>query len=201
MRSYDASTLTYINARAGIVARHLLWVIAKNRSTGEAETMGLWNGEQEAEFTIRGETRTYIAAGAFLGFEEIRAGTGLDVQIHNFSLSGISSDVDQLIRGYDSRLARVEAHRALYDLNDNTLVAEPIRVLKGWVNHITFVTGENAGLSDVTMSVASASRALTRTLGAVRSHAAQQAAFPDDDFRKHVDISRAVGVRWGPKQP
>lgn len=178
-------------------ARHLLWVTAKNRSTGADETMGLWNGKQDRSFTISGDARDYIGAGALLGFEEIRANIGLDVNIHNFTLSGISDDVETLIRTYDTRLAKVEAHRALFTLDTNELVAEPVRILKGWVNQITFTTGEDGGASEVTMGVASASRALTRTLAAFRSHAAQQKAFPSDTFRKHTNISRSVNVKWG----
>jgi hypothetical protein len=197
MRTYDAATLAYINAHEGIVARHLIWVIAKNRSTGLDETMGLWNGEYDTQFTISSEVRDYIGAGALLAFEPIRSGIGLDVQIHEFSLSGISSDVQQLVRGYDTRLAKVEVHRAVYDLDTNALVSEPMRILKGWVNEINFQTGAEGQESSVTLSVANASRALTRTLSAFRSDAAQKAQYPNDRFREYTDISYSVEVKWG----
>ena len=197
MRTYDAATLAYLNARKGVCARHLLRVEAKNRSTGLTEVMGIWNGDQNQFFTIEGDGRTYVGAGTLLAVDEITATVGLDVRIHNFTLSGISSDIEQLIRGYDARLAGVKVYRALYDLDDNTLVAEPVRILKGWINEISFVTGAEDGASEVTLSVANSSRALTRTLAAVRSKAAQREIFATDRFRDYTDISRPANVDWG----
>ena len=193
MRTYDGSTQTYIDARDGIVARHLLWFTARNRSTGAAETLGIWNGDDHQTFTI-GTSRLYYGAGALLDIEPIVAGVGLSVRIHQIRLSGIDANVEQLLRGYDARLASVEMHRAVFSLTTGSLVGTPYRVVKGWVNQVKIMTGET---SEATISIASAARALTKPLALYRSDAAMRQRSATDTFREYTDISGNVGVWWG----
>ena len=200
MRSYDTATGNYIAGRTDVMARHLVWITAKERDTGDPAAMGLWNGDDEQAFTINGEARTYTGAGAMVDIEPLRAGVGLDVRMHQIILSGITSETEQLIRGYDARLAPVEIHRALFSPRDRLLVAAPVRMLKGFVDTISFKTAAAGGTGAVTVAIASASRSLTRPLQTLRSDAAQQEAFANDYFRRFTDISGEVGVWWGEKR-
>jgi hypothetical protein len=200
MRDYDGNPGAYIAARAGTVARHLVWIVARNRSTNAPEAMGLWTGDEVRLFNVDGEVRTYYGAGALVQLEPIRAGVGLAVRIHQFSLSPLTPEVAQLIRGYDTRLGSVEVHRALYSLETEALVAPPVRLIRGWVNSLSLTTGAVGGAGEATISVASAARALTRTLSLFRSDAAQRRVSATDRFREYADISGEVGVWWGEKQ-
>jgi hypothetical protein len=196
VRVYDGSTQTYIDALDGIVARHLVWFTARNRSTGAAETIGIWNGDDNQSFTI-GTSRLYYGAGSLLDIEPITAGVGLSVRIHQITMSGISSQVEELLRTYDARLAAVEMHRALFSLSTGSLVGTPYRVMKGWVNGVKLTSGED---SKAVISVASAARALTKPLALYRSDAAMRERSATDTFRAYADISGQVGVWWGEKR-
>lgn len=197
MRSYDTATGNYIAAaRAGVVARVLVWVTAKNRTTGAPETMGLWNGEQDQSFTIDGGSRDYYGAGGVLGVDDIRAEVGLQVRYHTITLSAIDTNIANLVRGFDARLAPVEIHRALFNTDTRVLVSEPHRVFKGWVNEISLPTPASGGDADMTVTLASSSRALTRTLSLKKSDESQRLR-SDDRFRRYGEVTGQVGVYWG----
>ncbi len=197
MREYVTAVDDYIADLNGMVARHLVWIEAKNRDTGALEATGFWNGIDIREFTIGGVTRTYYGAGALLGVSPIRAGIGLNVRMHRLSLSGIPPEVLNMIHAYDTRLAPIEVHRALYHPETRALVAEPHRVLKGTVEGMEVPTPEEGGSAAVTITVASAARSLTRGLTIKKSNSAQRTIDPDDDGRLYASISGAVGVFWG----
>lgn len=200
MREYDSAVDDYLADLAGIKARHYVWIRAKNRDTGAEETLGLWNGLDSTTVTIEGESRTYTGAGALLGLDPIRASVGLDVRRHQISLSAIPPEVLQLIHGYDARLAPVEVHRGLFSLETNALVAEPHRILKGWIEEMPVTRPKKGESASVAITVASASRALTRTLTVKKSDAAQRTIDANDQGREYASISGAVAVFWNKRQ-
>jgi len=51
-------------------------------------------------------------------------------------LSPLTPEVALLLRGYDTRLALAEVHRGLLSLETGQLIAEPIRVFRGWVDEV-----------------------------------------------------------------
>jgi len=197
LRSYDGATSTYIAAgRAGVIAYPLVWVTAKDRSTGVPQSLGLWGGEQSRDFTISAGSRTYHAAGSLLGVDDITAEIGLNVRFLDVTLSAINEDVAQLVRGYEARLAPVEIHRALFDRDSRALVSEPHRIFKGWVNTIDLPTPAIGGDANLTMTLASSSRMLTRPLSLKKSDESQRLR-SDDRFRRYADITGQIGVYWG----
>lgn len=199
MRSYSSPELAYLTSRNGFVARGLLWVQARNRSTGAVETMGLWTGEEDREFTIGGSTRTYHGAGGLLGLDQIVMQTGLTVRMQRVSLAPIATEVAQLLRGYDAGLAPAEIHRALFDPMTGDLVAEPKRLWKGVIDTAPIHTGEIGGQSTVDVALASAARALTKGLTLTKSDAVQSLR-GGDRFRRYQDVTGKVSVVWGEKK-
>lgn len=200
MREYSAGVDSYLENGKGIVARHLVWIEAKNRSTGATESTGFWNGIDTQLFTIAGASRTYYGAGALLGVSPIQAGVGAFVRMQRLTLSGMPTEVLQMIHEYDSRLAPVEVHRALYNTDTGALVDEPHRVLKGTVESLEVPTPADGESGDVTLTVASAARSLTRPLTLKKSDAAQRAIHATDRGREYASISGAVSVFWGKKR-
>lgn len=197
MRSYDASTLAYLGARAGVVSRTLVWVTGRNRSTGLPETAGFWNGLDDRTITAGGASRLYHAAGALMAVDGVTAGLGLDVRVVSVTLSPLSPEVAQVLRGYDPRLAPVEIHRALFDLDSGAVVGTPHRTFKGTVSDLTITTGERA---QAQLSLVSAARSLTRSVYAFRSDASMRARSASDAFRSYADVSGEVDVWWGQKR-
>lgn len=197
MREYSSAVEAYIADIGSMVARHLVWIEARNRDTDEIEATGFWNGSDVRVFEIDGVERTYYGAGALLGIEPIQASVGLEVRMQQLSLSSVPPEVVQMIYGYDVRLAPVEVHRALFDPETNTLVAEPHRVLKGTVDTMPVPRPEAGGTAAVTISVASAARAMTRALTVKKSDAAQRAISATDRGREYAAVSGTVSVFWG----
>lgn len=197
MREYTTAGEAYIADIEATRVRHFVWVQARNCSTGVIEAAGFWNGATDVQISIGGVNRTYVGAGALLDIEPIRAGVGLNVRMHELGLSAIPDDVRQVVFGYDPRLAPIEVHRGLFNTETNTLVAEPHRVLKGTVEGLSAPRPADGGTSRITLTVASAARALTRGLTLKKSDAAQRSISAVDRGREYASISGAVGVFWG----
>ena len=197
MRILDPTSAAYLAARTGVASRHMVHVLARNRATGAREALGLWQGDDHLSLTIGGEARTYYGAGALVGVEPIRAGIGLEVRMLQLVLAPMTPEVAQLLRGYDARLAPVELHRALLSLETGQLIADPIRVFRGWIDEVKIRTGEVGGTGEATVTLASAARGLTRALTLTRSEAEMRRRDAGDAFRQYTDIAGEVGVWWG----
>ena len=131
MQELTQAEIDHHAKREGTDTRVLVWIEAKNRATGATETMGLWTGDDHEDFTIGGQVRTYFAAGNVLNVDNIISEIGLNVRMHNITLSAISPEIEQLVRGYDVRLAPVEIHRVVRDLETGNLISAPRQIFKG----------------------------------------------------------------------
>lgn len=199
MRSYDAATLAALQTRAGIIARVLVFVTARNRSTGLPQQLGLWTGGYDRTFTIGGSPRAYVGAGAITKVSPITMQAGVVVRMQRLTLSPLSQTVADLIRTYDARFGPVEIHRALFSTDDNSLISEPHRLYKGFIDELEVTTPEVGSDATCEVSLASTARLLTRTLALKKSDATQQLR-SGDRFRRYIDISGAVTVWWGEKR-
>lgn len=182
-------------ARTSTHAEVLVWVSAKNRTTGAMETMGLWTGDDHSVFTIRGQDRTYYGAGNVLQVPAIQAVIGLEVRTLQVSLAAVSPEVELLVRGYDPRFAPCEIHRAEYD-DDGNLLAAPERVFKGWVNGAPISTPAVGGSGGIALDLVSNARMLTR-YGAATKSDQQQRRREGDRFRRYATLPSASTVYWG----
>ncbi|MDE4059776.1 hypothetical protein [Phaeobacter gallaeciensis] len=196
MRIYDNGTSAILAARGGLVPQRLVWIKARNRSTGAVEAMGLCSGLDDLTLTLGGEVRTYLAVGALLQSEPITAGSGLAVRVHQLQLAAVAPEVEGLVKGYDTRFAPVEIHRVLFAPNSNQMAGVPHPVFRGMVNSIDFPTVEPGGSPSCTVEVVSETRVLTRTLATKKSDDSHKAR-GGDRFRRYGDISGAVPVYWG----
>lgn len=196
MRVFDAATTTALAQGNGAVARLLVYVWALNRTTSDIEEMGLWSGGQDRTFTIRGSARLYTRAAGLLSIDEIIAQPGTDVMFTQLMLSTVDPAVWQLLEAYEPRFAPVEVHRALFDPLSGDLVAEPVRVFRGWIDKAPRPTAEVGGDAEMKISLASANRGLTRGLPFAKSDPALEQARSGDRFRRYTDIG-VVTTPWG----
>lgn len=200
MKSFSSAQLDYRQARTGVSSNSLVWITAKNRDTGDPESIGFWNGDDHQNFTINGEDRTYYAAGDLLDIEDIIAQVGVVVQTINVTLSGISDEVKQALKGYDARLAPVEIHTVEFDTATNVQIDDPDRVWKGSIDTVVWTEGTEGGESTVTVTIAGPARALTRPLTQKYSNASQRVRNSSDGFFKYTDVAGAADVFWGSKR-
>lgn len=199
MKNFDAATAAYIASRAGVVAHRLIWIKAENRATGIVENIGIWSGLRDRVFVVGGTPRIYRGAGALLAAEPIVSGPGLSVRTYEISLSAVAPEIEDLVKGYKTRGAPVEVHRALFHPATRDLVSDPRRVWFGRVDEITFPDGDIGGMAACVLSLVSETRALTRPLAVLKS-AAAQALRGGDKLRRYSDVSGSVPVYWGEKR-
>ena len=177
----------------------LIWITARHRSTGLAETMGLWTGSEDIALSIDGDTRTYHGAGQLLDVPPLKSRVGLTVQMQSLGLAATSPEVEAAIRLYDSRLAPVEIHVARFDPETNTLLGVD-RVYKGSIDKAPILTpAKNGGNGGVTLSLASGARRLTRSLTVKRSDESQRRR-SDDRFFRFADVAGKVERFWGTRR-
>jgi hypothetical protein len=199
MRSYDAGTIAQIQARNGLVTRRLVHIKARNLSTDQIEPLGLWSDDYNLSITLEGEARTYLGVGALLEAEPITAGTGLQVRNHQLKMAAIAPEVEDLVKGYNTRFAPVEIHRALLGPQSHNLVGVPHRVFRGMIDEIDFPDVPEGEAATCTIAIVSETRALTKTLASKKSHDSYQNG-GGDNFRQYGDISGAIPLYWGEKQ-
>lgn len=199
MRTISGTLLAYLQSREGYEAKSLLWITARNRTTGAAETYGLWTGSYDATFTIAGVSRSYIGGGGLLPIEAIVMRAGLEVRQLRIDLNPLHPTVALMLRGSDAGLAKAEVHRAFFDPLSGNLIEEPQRVWKGWVDGAPIHTPEAGGEATAELTLVSAARALTRKSSLVKSDSVQSQR-GGDRMRKYQDVSGAVSVWWGSKR-
>jgi hypothetical protein len=201
MRSYSTATLAALQARTAISARSLIWITAKDRTTGAAESIGFWNGDDNQTFTIDGADRIFYAAGAMIGIDPIIMGVGAVVQMQRVTLSAIAPEVEQAIRGYDTRLAPIVVYRALFETDTGNLIDAPHVVFRGSVDSVPLKRSGIGAAFTGEMTIAGASRALTRTLATMKSDADLRRRNAADAFRQYAAVAGAVPYYWGQKAP
>lgn len=184
--------------RDNIVPRWLLWVSAKNRSTGAIETTGLWNGHDDQDFTIDGEVRTYFCAGGLINIGAITYQTGTRIEKQSATVGPITPEVEQLLRTYEPKHAPAELHLALFHHDTHALIGIG-RAFKGWIDGAPISESELSDGTSATvcqLTLASSSRQGTRTLPLKKSDSAMQERSGDRGFR-YADTSGSVPVWWG----
>jgi hypothetical protein len=197
MRDYGGATETMLASLTGVIARHLVWVRPRRRDTGLIEAAGFWNGLDVRQFTVGAEARSYAAAGSLLGLDPIRGEVGLNVRMHTIRFSGIPATVLNLLNTYHLLGAPVEVHRVFFDPVKAVQVGQPVRVIKGSVEEMPLPRAAEGQSAEIEMTVASAARALTRTVALKKSDSAQRRINPADRGREYAAVSGAVPVFWG----
>jgi hypothetical protein len=188
-----------LSTREDKVSHVLLWVRAKNRTTGLEETMGLWSGDDVHSFNIDGEDRTYYGP-AIISMPPIEGGVGLDVRQHRVVVPHLTPEVITMLREYEAKLAPAEIHFAEFSTDTRALLSMQ-RVFKGWINTAPIDTPSEGGTGQAEVALVSAARALTKTLALYRSHADQQKRNADDRFREYSSTTGLKEVWWGSAKP
>ena len=179
-------------------SRWLMWVEARNRSSGAVEALGLWTGDDNRLLRIGGQNRLHYGAGGMIALEDPVQQAGSDVRMHKVALGPLTPQVEQLLRGYEPRLAPAELHLAIFHPDTMALV-DADRKIKGWIDSVTITAPELGGEAACEVVIASSARAGTQTLPLKKSDQSQRRR-GGDRFRRYGDISNAVPVWWGDKK-
>lgn len=199
MRSLPVEITTYLAQNAGVTIRQLLWVIARNRNTGDYEEIGLWSGEDHVQFIINGQNRTYYGSGQFINFGELTLESTLNVRKMSAKVSAISPEMEVVLRQYDPKMAITQLHLAMYSPISNNLIAPPLLIHKGWIDRFVVKTPALKQQGEGGLDMMGHTRIMTRTLPTKRSHETQIKRASNDTFYKDVTVTGQVSTPWGSK--
>lgn len=199
MRPLDSALNAYLQGNSDVIVRQLLWIEAKNRTTGAVETIGLWTGEDHRDFVIGGVSRTYYGCGQFIGLGDLTAESGLNIRRLTVSMTPISPEVEQVLRGYNPKMAPVEVHLAFFSTDSENLITAPLRVFQGWIDKFPISTPAKNGEGEGRIEMVSTTRILTNRLAIKRSNDSQQRRLSGDTFFQDVTVSGQLQTPWGEK--
>lgn len=196
MNDFDAPVTAQIDEQRGTDIRLMVWIQARNRTTGATEKIGFWTGDDNHDFGFSGEVRTYFGAGDVFDFPPMQVKTGLVVQQYSFRLA-LTDAARQAMVVYDPRKARIEIHRTWLDLDTGLPLGTPERRFKGFIATVKRQRGAKGDTSFYEVFCETASRALTRKQPLLRSAAALHERNPADRFREYSDTAGDWTVPWG----
>jgi len=196
MRNLPTSVKTHLAQSSAFDVHVLIWLTARNRTTGLPESLGIWTGADHQTITVDGDSRTYYGVGALLDVEPFNSRAALEERSWSVSVSPLHAAVVEAIRTYDARLAPVEAHEWYFDPETNTAVADPIRAFRGTVMVIDMPTPELGQEAAAKIQCVSDAWRLTRGLTLKRSNEALLTRAPTDKIRQYNSL---VGIEtaWG----
>jgi hypothetical protein len=202
MKSYSTNTVAALAARR-LMPRDFLTITARDRETGDPVTVGFWSDlANVSALVIDPETgspvsRDFYGSGSLISISDIPAIVGVSVETVTITMSQLHDQVEEAIRLYDCKQARVEIHTGLLDPDSRKLVdpAEPLFV--GFVDRIEIRTPAEGGDGAAVLRCASGTQELLRSNPATRSHEDQQVRASGDDFFIDAAVCPDWDHYWG----
>lgn len=183
----------------GIRPAYFAWFRAKNRTTGADETMGLWSGDDDIAINVQTPeggltSRTYIG-GCNLSFDSIPSVANLTDEPINISMSQIADATQQLVRGYDLRLAYCELHAATF--NGGAFSSAPQLEWIGIVDQAPISTPAAGGEGNISLTIRSEIMSqLTSINPAKSSDSHQKRRQAGDAFSRYAGVVKAMQTQW-----
>lgn len=202
MRQISSANATALAARQ-LVARDFLWIVARSLSTGAAFPYGFWSdvGDITAE-VINPDTGTAVArdfegSGTLIQISDIPLVSNLTVQNVSISMSQLDPAVENIIRGYDMKQARVEVYRGLFNPASRLMVAPAVNRFVGFVDEVTIHTPKEGDAGNIELSCVSNAQEFTRSNPDTRSHDSQKLRSSTDTFFKDATVVGEWEHFWG----
>jgi hypothetical protein len=189
-----------------LLPRDFLTITARDRTSGAPVTVGFWSDlSTVAAFVIDPETglaasRSFYGAGGLIQISDIVAASDLAVQNVTITMSQLDEQVEQAVRLYDIKQARVEIHTGLLDPDTRLMVAPGDCVWVGFVDELRILTPSEGEVGSVTLTCASHLQELLRSNPATRSHEDQMLRDPTDDFFVDAAVVGDWDHQWGQVQ-
>jgi len=200
MYPYDPASQTFLAAAPDGRVDLAVWITARNRATGAAETLGLWSGDDHATLSIDGEVRTYLGAGELLDAAALIYEPGAEVRRWRVQFSGASPALRAAWQTYDAHKAPVVAHQILRRARTHALVGTPRRLIEGEIEDIDAGRPAQGEAHVVTVIVASKQRRMHIPLPALKSDAQQSLRLlpggAPDRLRRHAGATGLKPVQW-----
>lgn len=202
MRSISAGNQSALAARQ-LVARDFLWIVARNRSTGAPESVGFWSdvGDVTAEVinpdTGTVESRAFYGSGTLIAISDIPLVSNITVQSVQIDMSQIDALVEQAVRLYDLKQARVEIYRGLFSPVSRQMVAPAECRFVGFVDEVQITTPSENEAGKCVLTCRSHTQEMTRSNPDTRSDASQKLRDPSDNFYQDTATVSEWDLWWG----
>ncbi|AZN72250.1 hypothetical protein D5400_14055 [Georhizobium profundi] len=202
MRSVSPEVQAALQARR-LVARDFLWIVARDRQTGELVPDGNWSGvgnvSAEIIHPLTGlvESRDWYGSGTLIQISDIPAVNTLSVQAVTIRMSQVVDRVQDLVRGYDIKQAPVEIYRGLFNPDTRQLVAPAFCRFIGFVDVVEINTPAENAEGSVDLRCVSHTQELTRASTETRSHESQKLRDPEDEFCLDASTAGEFEIFWG----
>ena len=203
-RNISAENAAALAARR-LVPRDFLWLVARDRATGNPQTVGFWSdvGDVSAQVinpdTGAVNTRTWYGSGTLIAIDAIPMVSNITVQPVTIVMNQIDELVNQAVRLYDCKQARAEIFRGLLDPDTRKLVAPAFCRFVGFVDEVEIRTPPESDAGSVTLTCNSHTQELMRFNPDTRSDASQRLRSATDNFFQDASTVGEWEFFWGRK--
>lgn len=202
MRIIPVSTQALLEAQT-LVTRDFMRITARVRATGVPIAQGFWSdvGPVNAQ-VIDAETGAitsydFEGAGALIAIDPIPMVSNLTVQTVDVQFSQLDERINELMRTYDLRQAKIEIYRGEFDPATMVMVEPAVARFVGFVDGAPVETGAENSEGSVKLTCVSSAQELTRGNPDTRSHESQIVRAPGDDFLQDVTAVADLVIFWG----
>lgn len=204
MRSISSENQAALEARA-LVARDFMWIVARNREDNTPETVGFWSDvddvtaevvDPDTGFAV---ARDFYGSGTLISIDPIPLVSNLTVQTVTVRMSQIVELVQQAVRDYDCKQARIEIHRGLFSPATRKMVAPAECRFVGFIDLIEIKTPSENEAGGVEMTCNSHTQELLRSNPDTRSHESQILRSATDNFFQDAATVGEWEHFWGRK--
>jgi hypothetical protein len=205
MKSYSPANQAALAARR-LLPRDFIWIVARTRDTGEPVSVGFWSDLSNVMALVLDVNtglpilRSFYGAGGLIQISDIPAVATVDVQRVTIQMSQLDTMVEQAVRDYDVKQARVEIYTGLLDPDSRKLVDPAERLFLGFIDQVEIKTPSENEDGGVTLTCVSHTQELLRSNPATRSHEDQKTRDPDDDFFIDAAVTGEWDHYWGQVQ-
>ncbi|WP_225040618.1 hypothetical protein J4T87_0026950 (plasmid) [Rhizobium sp. T1473] len=143
------------------------------------------------------ETRNFYGSGTLIQMSDIPLVKNMSVQNITIQMSQIDDHVQQLVRDYDIRQARVEVYRGLFDPDTRQMVAPAENRFVGFADNLVIETPSENETGGVSLTCVSHTQEMTRANAETRSHETQVLRNVGDTFYKDAATTPTWKIWWG----
>lgn len=192
-------------ARDGaIVPRWFAYFTAKTLDTGLPISLGLWSGDEDINISVISGTTGLPEARTYYGAQNLEVGTitqtaDLTIQTVTVTISQIASASQQLVRGYDLRLAAVEIHAMAFDMVSRQPVSNPEIAFLGLVDEAPIKTPKVGDEGDIEISCVSAAISMLERTNPIKSSYEGQKRHNGDEWGLYSSTVASWTIPWGQK--
>jgi hypothetical protein len=186
------------------VLRRFLWCEARDPITGAPAPAGFWNGT--GTVTVSG--RDYHGSGTLARIESQPSRSDFTIPGLQITLSGISVDVTDMVRGKSVGQAPITVYLGIFDTDTRALIGNLIPRFVGRIDDVEIKDPQPNGTCDIVFTLESDSRALTISRPDKRVQEDQLARAADtnepdiaDDFYLWASSAREARIYFGLPTP